>query len=127
MTEGPDFVELNEELHRVLAAPDMRRAVDKIRADMDEGDRLYARGVDALRRAANLTQERFAAELGVPHNSMTQMGSRKDPLLSALNSQVQALGLQVELLVTLENGEQTKVGLAHFADRDNPSPTRPLG
>lgn len=120
MTREPDFVELNEELDRVLADPEVRQSVDTLRAEMDEADRLYTRGVDALRRAANSTHEQLAAEFGLTH-PVVQPNARKDPLLATLNSKVRELGVQVELLVTLETGEKTRVDLSHFSDGDNPS------
>lgn len=112
--QEPEFVELNDRIDGLLADPETRRDVTAIRDQAEAEERLYIEGVDALRQASRLTQEQLTGQLAARGGPAATVSSQ-DVLLSALQANVERLGFDVELVITLKSGDKTHVDLDHFA------------
>lgn len=76
-----------------MAASDLR--FKDLRADYD--------GLQALRKALGLTQEAVGQIIGKRQVSIAQLEKRPDVLLSTLRDYVEALGGELELVVTFKD------------------------
>ncbi len=67
-----------------------------------EADRLYNEylTLKQLRKAQDLTQVKLAETLGIRQSTLAQMEKRNDLMLSTLRSYVQAMGGDLQLLVS---------------------------
>jgi DNA-binding XRE family transcriptional regulator len=80
-----------------------------------EADRLYREylTLKELRKAQDLTQVQLAQRLGIRQSTLAQMEKRNDLMLSTLRSYVQAMGGELQLLVSFPGKEPVAIeGLA---------------
>jgi DNA-binding XRE family transcriptional regulator len=80
-----------------------------------EADRLYREylTLKELRKAQDLTQVQLAQTLGIRQSTLAQMEKRNDLMLSTLRSYVQAMGGELQLLVSFPGKEPVAIeGLA---------------
>jgi DNA-binding XRE family transcriptional regulator len=94
MTTGRDtetFLAGDERVRRLREKPGLVEDVASAREEMREADRVYAMGLAALRRAADLTQTELARSLGVSQAAIAKTEQRHDLLLSTLNTYLAAL------------------------------------
>lgn len=99
----------------LMARPGAAARIAKIQAEMAEADRVYAEGLAAIRRAADLTQKALAAEMGVAQSEISRIETRHDMLLSTLVSYLSAAGERPRVVVTV-NGLDVELDLtAAFA------------
>ncbi len=102
MTSGEKFKHGNARLARMLADPETRREVDKIRAAMDQADREYRIGLATVRQAVNLTQVEMAQRLGISQGAVSTLENRDDLLISTLANYLAAAGgSNARVLVTI--------------------------
>ena len=73
---------------------------------------LAAMPLDALRQAQGCSQQRLAEQLHVQPAEIANIEQRTDLYLSALRSQVEAMGGQLEVIVRFPEGE---VRVSHFS------------
>jgi DNA-binding XRE family transcriptional regulator len=88
------------------ALPVQRR--DTIKA---EANRLYSEylTLKELRKAQDLTQVQLAQTLGIRQSTLAQMEKRNDLMLSTLRSYVQAMGGELQLLVSFPGKEPISI------------------
>ncbi len=69
--------------------------------------------LEALRRAQGCSQQRLAEQLHIQPSEIATIEKRTDLYLSALRSQIEAMGGQLEVIVRFPEGE---VKVSHFAN-----------
>lgn len=114
MTKDVTFARGNDRIGRLAKRSDLAPAVASTRARMAEADRDYARGLAALRHAAELTQVALADKLGVTQAAVSRMEQPHDMLLSTLNAYLEAVGGHASVVVQFDGGEQVTLDLAEF-------------
>jgi len=82
-----------------------------IQAEMTNADHIYADGLAAIRKAANLTQKALASEMGVAQSEISRIEGRQDMLLSTLVSYLTAAGEHPRVVVYV-NGHDVELDLA---------------
>ncbi len=78
--------------------------VNALRREAEEEQEAYARTLAELRRARAYTQEQLAASLDVPQSQVSRMERQADLYVSTLVRYVEAMGGQVEIVATFEDG-----------------------
>jgi DNA-binding transcriptional regulator YiaG len=116
MSDETRFVRGNDRIKRLAERPDLAPGVARTRHAMAEADASYARGLAALRKAAELTQVELAAKLGVTQAAVSRLERRDDVLLSTLVAYLHAIGSHATLVVHLDSGEDVELDLEGFAD-----------
>lgn len=64
-----------------------------------------------IRKLVGLTQEELASSLGIRQSSLSKLESQEDMQISTLNRLVEALGGEMEIIVTLPSG---RISLSQF-------------
>jgi hypothetical protein len=111
---GPAAAE--SRIARLRERPGAAARAGKIQAEMADADRVYADGLAAIRKAADLTQVALAAEMGVAQSEISRIEGRTDMLLSTLVSYLSAAGERPRVVVTV-NGLDVEVDLTAFTHR----------
>ena len=101
----------------------MAKNLDDVLAALPEQRRIHieARAAELatlkdLRLAAEQTQAELAATLGVRQDTISRLEQRSDMLLSTLQGYVQAMGGELDLVVTFPNRKPVKLkSLSEFA------------
>jgi len=75
---------------------------------------VYAMGLAALRRAADLTQTELARSLGVSQAAIAKTEQRHDLLLSTLNTYLAAIGGHMRIIVSFDGGGEVELDLRHL-------------
>jgi DNA-binding transcriptional regulator YiaG len=115
MSEKQKFVRGNDRIERLAQRPDLAAGVARTRREMAAADRAYARGLVALRRAAELTQVDLAKRLGVSQAAVSRMEQPHDMLVSTLRSYLEAVGGRAMVTVQFDGGREVALDLAGFA------------
>lgn len=103
-----------EQLEALLQRPGMANAVQRIRNEMDEDDRVYASNLASIRKAAALTQTELAEKMGVAQSAVSHLESQQhDMLLSTLTRYLRSTGDRPRVVVTM-NGHDVELDLAEF-------------
>lgn len=116
MSERTRFVRGNDRIKRLSERADVAPGAARVRRRMAEADASYARGLSALRKAAELTQVELAHRLGVSQAAVSRMEQPHDMLLSTLSAYLQAVGGHGTLVVHLDSGEEVELDLAAFEE-----------
>jgi DNA-binding XRE family transcriptional regulator len=117
MTTGRDtetFLAGDERVRRLREKPGLVEDVASAREEMREADRVYAMGLAALRRAADLTQTELARSLGVSQAAIAKTEQRHDLLLSTLNTYLAAIGGHMRIIVSFDGGGEVELDLRHL-------------
>lgn len=114
------FHDITAEVDALMADPQIGPKVEQELERMAEDDRAHAMGLAALRRAADLTQEDLATQLGITQGAVARTEKRQDMLLSTLNSYVKAIGGHVIITVAFDNGQQVRIDLPDLAGYGDP-------
>lgn len=101
------FDKLREQLQ---ARPDGAQALDRARNRLDAEVAAYEAGLAQIRRAHGLTQEQLARQLGVTQGEVSRMERRADLFLSTLQSYIEAMGGDLEL-VGVFDGERVRLAI----------------
>ena len=92
---------------------DKLAALDPVRRESIkvEAERLYREylTLKELRKAQDLTQVQLAKTLGIRQSTLAQMEKRNDLMLSTLRSYVQAMGGELQLLVSFPGKETVAI------------------
>ena len=105
-----------------------RSAEDVFTSHLDAAQRAHAmarsealiaeyRTLQELRKAREMTQSRLAEILGVTQDNVSRIEKRSDVLLSTLRSYVEAMGGELDLVVTFPGG--TPVHIRSLGDLDS--------
>jgi transcriptional regulator with XRE-family HTH domain len=89
------FGQLREQLEE---SPSGAQALERARKNLDAEIAAYEAGLAELRRAHNLTQAQLARQLGVTQGEVSRLERRADLYLSTLQSYIEAMGGQLELV-----------------------------
>jgi DNA-binding XRE family transcriptional regulator len=113
-----ELVSFNEIAAAALADLDDedRAAVEDVRAKGRKDDERYAMSLGALRQALNITQETVAGRLGVRQTRISETEHQSDMLVSTLASVLDAIGLQLRLVVTVEGRGEVEIDLPALAN-----------
>jgi DNA-binding transcriptional regulator YiaG len=114
MSEPTRFVRGNDRIDRLAAREDIAEGVAHVRRRMAEADESYARGLAALRHAAEMTQVELARRLGVTQAAVSRMEQPHDMLLSTLNAYLEAVGGHGTLVVHFDSGDDITLALGDF-------------
>jgi DNA-binding XRE family transcriptional regulator len=117
MTTGRDtktFLAGDERVRRLREQPGLVEDVASAREEMLAADRVYAMGLAALRRAADLTQTELARSLGVSQAAVAKTEQRHDLLLSTLNTYLAAIGGHMRIIVSFDGGGEVELDLSHL-------------
>lgn len=114
MSKDVTFTRGNDRIARLAERADLAPAVAATRAQMADADRTYAKGLAALRHAAELTQVALADRLGVTQAAVSRMEQPHDMLLSTLNAYLEAVGGHARMIVQFDGGEHVTLDLAEF-------------
>jgi DNA-binding transcriptional regulator YiaG len=117
------FVSGDERVRRLRERADLADQVESARAGMRDADRVYAMGLSAIRRAADLTQTELARQLGVSQAAVAKTEQRHDLLLSTLRAYLEAIGGHVRIVVTFQGGGEVELDLSQLGS--TPSSARP--
>lgn len=79
---------------------------------MAEADRTHARGLAALRQAAELTQVELAGRMGVTQAAVSRMEQPHDLLLSTLTAYLEAVGGHAVVIVRFADGREAQLDLS---------------
>ena len=110
------FVRGNDRLNRMLADPDTRQRVKKLRAEMDQADREQKMNLAAIRQAADLTQVELAHRMGIKQSAVSGLEARDDMLLSTLANYLSAAGASNPRVVVTIGGHDVEYPLPAPAD-----------
>ncbi len=108
------FVFGDERVRRLRERTDLADQVESARAQMRDADRVYAMGLSAIRRAADLTQTELARQLGVSQAAVAKTEQRHDLLLSTLRAYLEAIGGHVRIVVTFQGGGEVELDLSQL-------------
>jgi ribosome-binding protein aMBF1 (putative translation factor) len=105
---------------RALADPATARQVAAIRAEMAEERRRYQLGLTTVRKAAHLTQQQLAANMGAQQSAISRIERSDDLLLSTFAQYLAASGAtRVTIAVDLpDTAVELELPLGH------PSPSQ---
>ena len=112
-----EFVSGDERLTALRNRPDIAAALPAKREQLREADRAHAMGLAMIRRAANLTQNEIAEQLGVGQAAIAKLERRPDLLLSTLRAYIVAVGGHLRLVVDFEHGQEVELELDTVTDR----------
>ena len=112
MSKRTSFVRGNEQLDRLLDAPDTAADVAEARSEIREMDRAHAMSLAMIRKAGDLTQIEVAERLGVGQGSVSRLEGRDDMLLSTLFDYLSAAGAEAARIVVTINGQEVDLDLA---------------
>lgn len=114
MTKGPILQDIWDRL------PDERK--ERIQAHADDLEAQYLT-LQALRKAAGLTQARLSETLNMPQPNVSRLEKSSDMLLSTLRSYVEAVGGKLSL--TVELPDHPPISLVGLSDLLNPAFPQP--
>jgi len=108
------FVSGDERVRRLRERLGLAEDVESARQEMREADRAHAMGLAAIRRAADLTQEELARQLGISEAAVAKKEQRRDLLLSTLNAYLEAIGGHMRIIVTFDGGGEVELDLGQL-------------
>jgi len=114
MSESRTFVGTQAaaaKVERLKARTGMKQAVEQVRTEMGEADRIHAENLTTIRQAANLTQRALADAMGVNQSEVSRIESRSDLLLSTLAGYLTAAGADHPRVVLTLNGRDVELDL----------------
>lgn len=114
MSEQTTFVGTQraaEKMGRARAVPGVTERSARVRAEMAEADRAYAKSLAEIRKAADLTQVALATQMGVAQTVISRLERQHDMLLSTLTGYLEAAGEHPRIVVTV-NGHDIELDLA---------------
>ncbi len=109
------FVDGTATIDRLLSDPERAQRVQKINRAGSEMDRIHALNLAAIRKAAEMTQEAVAEQLGGRQGSVSRIENRSDLLLSTLLSYLTATGAENARIVVTVRGTEFELDLASLA------------
>ena len=116
------FVRGNDDLDRLLAAPQIDADVAQARAEAEEMDRVHAMNLAMIRKAAQLTQIEVARRLGVSQAAVSRMENRGDMLLSILYDYLTATATDAAGIVVIVHGHRIELDLGSLPRTRIPQP-----
>ena len=108
------FVSGDERVRRLRERLGLAEDVESARQEMREADRAHAMGLAAIRRAADLTQDELARQLGISQAAVAKTEQRRDLLLSTLNAYLEAIGGHMRIIVTFDGGGEVELDLGQL-------------
>jgi transcriptional regulator with XRE-family HTH domain len=117
------FTKWSEIRDREYATDEDRDRLAAARAELDAELALHARTLGELRRARALTQTQLARSLAVSQAQVSRIESQADVYLSTLRSYVEAMGGELALRVTFEDGAWAEVTLGELFEEPDEDAT----
>jgi len=112
------FVDITEDVDRLLAKPKIRDLLASGREARAEMNRAYAMNLAALRKAEELTQTDLARRMGIEQAAVSKIERREDMLLSTLTSYLTAAGADSVAIVVTVRGREYKFDLGSGQARE---------
>lgn len=115
---GPSrgFLRGNERLARLRQRPGAAQRVGEIRSQMRDMNRIYAKSLADIRKAAGRTQVDVAERLGVGQSVVSRTERSDDMLLSTFGSYLAATGADSASIVVHVNGVDVELDLLGTPD-----------
>jgi transcriptional regulator with XRE-family HTH domain len=89
----------------------LKQAVEQVRTELGEADRIHAENLATIRQAAKLIQRALADAMGVNQSEVSRIESRSDLLLSTLAGYLTAAGADHPRVVLTLNGRDVELDL----------------
>lgn len=102
----------NDRIGQLRKLPGMAQAVDEMRQEAAEADRVYAMSLAMIRDAGELTQVEVARRMSVNQGQISKLERRDDMLLSTLRHYLEATGATDASISVTIRGRHVQVPLA---------------
>jgi DNA-binding XRE family transcriptional regulator len=105
------FIQGNDRIARLQARPGIREAIETMREESAEAERVYAMSLAMIREAGQLTQVEVSKRIGMRQGTVSKIEHNDDMLLSTLRNYLEATGATNARITVTVKGTPVEIPL----------------